>query len=100
MFRALLWLDVAWCAASLALPALPGWKMFASGAGPAFSVSDAAGRAVDVRAWLPRHAALQDLGAVVAVARWGCRRGLAEAPLVVELGGRRAVVEPGCRARW
>lgn len=100
LFRALLWLDLAWCAASLALPGLPGWKMFAGGASPAWSVTDAAGRAVALDAWLPRHATLQDARAVVDVARWGCSRGLAQAPLVVVFGERRVVVEPGCRPRW
>ncbi len=100
LFRALLWLDVAWCAASLALPGLPGWKMFADGAAPAYSVTDAHGAAVRLDTWLPRHARLGDVRAVADVARWGCARGLVAAPLVVVFGARRAVVEPGCRVRW
>ena len=100
LFRALLWLDLAWCAASLVLPGLPGWKMFSHGASPRFSVTDASGRAVDVGAWLPAHATLQDARAVVEVARFGCARRLAAAPLVVVFGARRVVVEEGCVARW
>lgn len=100
LFRALLVLDLAWCLASLMLPGLPGWKMFAGGAAPSFSVTDASGTKVDLRPFVPSHATLQDARTVVEVARFACRRDRLLAPATVVFGDRTVVISPGCSAAW
>lgn len=100
LFTALLVLDVAWCVASLMLPGLPGWKMFAGGASPPCAVVDAAGHAVELRTFLPSHATLQDARSAVEVARFACRRRQLDVPAVVTFGATRVAIDAGCSARW
>ena len=95
--RALLALDVAWCAAALALPELPGWKMFDAPQGERFTIADGEGRAIDAYAWVPRGVVGLDTTDATRIARWLCRERRAKPPLRIDGETTHRVIDgPEC----
>lgn len=80
--RALLVLDLGYCAAAFFVDALPGWKMFAHGAGPAaYQLEDARGERVRLDDFLPRHVYGLSSRDALEVARFACRTSTRAQPL-------------------
>jgi hypothetical protein len=81
--RALLVLNVLYCALAAAQDGLPGWHMFESVERLDYALRDRDGRAIDVREYLPRGAHLVDRRELRAVITWICEKEPARAPLVL-----------------
>jgi hypothetical protein len=85
--RALLVLDLGYCAAALFVDALPGWKMFARGGGqPDYQLEDARGKPVALDELLPRHAYGLTPRDALDVARFACRTSTRAQPLRFRAG--------------
>jgi hypothetical protein len=99
--RALLVLDILYCALAIAEPRLPGWHMFESVDRLDFVLRDRNGVAVDVRAYLPRDAYLVDKGELYAIVRFICEREHDRAPFVLvdNTSGTSLTTEANCRVR-
>jgi len=82
--RALLVLDLLYCALALSEDRLPAWRMFDDVDDVRHTLVDRDGAAVDIRAWLPRGANLVDRGELRRVVRFVCRRERARAPFVYD----------------
>jgi hypothetical protein len=82
--RALLALDVAYCAASLVVRDLPGWKMFDAPDRESFAITAGDGSAVDAYAWVPRGVPELDGHDALRIARWLCAEGRIPAPVRVD----------------
>ena len=85
--RALLVLNVLYCLLAAAQEGVPGWHMFESVEPLDHALTDNAGVAVDVRAFLPRGANLVDRGELRKVVAFACRQQPWRAPFTY--------VEPG-----
>jgi hypothetical protein len=95
--RALLVLDVAYCAAAVIVPGLPGWKMFESSERVAYTLRAGDGRAVDAYAWVPAAARDLDEADVIRVARWLCAEHRARPPLTFDGPREHRVIDaPDC----
>ncbi|MBX3193175.1 MAG: hypothetical protein KF819_39695 [Labilithrix sp.] len=95
--RALLVLDVLYCCLAAAQEGLPGWHMFESVEKIDHTLVDRDGRAVDVRAFLPRGANVVDRGELRRVVEHVCSKERARAPFTYEEPGVRVVLGPECR---
>lgn len=98
--RALLVLDVGYCALAVAEDRLPGWKMFEDVERLDATLRDRDGAVVDVRGYLPRHAWLVRYDELAEVVRFVCEKERARAPFTFEERGRgvRVVLGPeDCR---
>jgi hypothetical protein len=82
--RALLALNVLYCALALAQDGLPGWRMFEGVEDVRHVLRDKDGVTIDVRAWLPRGANLVDRSELRRVVRFVCERERARAPFTYE----------------
>lgn len=72
--RALLILNLAYCALALFTPQLPGWKMFEDvELVQGYWLADERGSALDVRDYLPLHAYLTDEVQLRRVVRFVCQ---------------------------
>ena len=97
--RALLFLDVAYCATALVVPGLPGWKMFESSEHARYSLRDANDRDVDAYAWVPRAARDLSEHDLERVAAWICKEHHAPAPLRLDTANAHVVfTAPDCQA--
>ena len=98
---AILVLDVAYAAASLFVPSMPGWKMFASTETSTLEVVDREGVRVDPRTYLPGDAENLDRATLLRVVTFACLRDPGRAPYVVRdratLGATRFSA-PSCEA--
>lgn len=83
--------QVAWTAAGLVFPALPGWRMFARVERVDADIVDATGTAVDLASFLPRDLYAPDAATARAVAAFVCRTRPERGPwtLVWRPSGRR-----------
>jgi hypothetical protein len=79
--RALLVLNLLYCAWALVEPRLPGWKMFDSAEPLAWRLVDRDGRELSVDAALPRGACILSYADLRGVVRWLCERERSRAPL-------------------
>ncbi len=95
--RALLVLDVGYCALAAVVPGLPGWKMFESSAHVTYSLKAGDGSDVDAYGWVPRAARDLDEPDVIAVARWLCRHHRVATPLTFDGPSVHRVIDaPDC----
>ncbi len=83
--------EVAWAAAGLAFPALPGWRMFARVERVDADLVDKTGAAFDAASFVPRDLYITDAATARAVAVFVCRTRPARGPwvLVWRADGRR-----------
>lgn len=88
-------LDVLYCVVALGDARLPGWKMFASVDRLDYELRDRDGRAVDVRAYLPRGAYVTDYDDLLRIARFVCEKERARAPFAFVERTREVRVELG-----
>jgi len=97
--RALLALNVLYCALAAVQEGLPGWHMFESVDRLDHRLVDRDGVAVDVRAYLPRDAWLVDRGELRSIVRFVCEKERGRAPFTYEDdAGTRATIGPDdCR---
>jgi hypothetical protein len=98
--RALLALNVLYCALAAAQEGLPGWHMFESVDRLEHELRDKDGARVDVRAYLPRGAWLTDRDELREIVRFVCEKERARAPFTFEdrARGTSAIVGPvDCR---
>ena len=65
--------QVAWAAAGLIIPSLPGWTMFAKAERASARLVDTTGEAVEIYDLLPRDVYLIDRAGTRAIAAWQCR---------------------------
>lgn len=95
--RALLALDIAYCAAALVVPGLPGWKMFESVEHATYTLRAADGRDVDAYAWVPRSARDLEEADLLRVARWLCAEHREPTPLRLDTERlHRTIDDPDC----
>jgi len=95
--RALLILDVGYCAVALVAPRLPGWKMFESAEHVQYTLRAGDGQSVDAYAWVPAAARDLDEMDVVGVARWLCAEHRLPMPLTFDGPHLHRVIEaPDC----
>jgi len=97
MFRAILVLDVLYCALAAAQEGLPGWHMFESVEDLDHELRDRDGVRVDVRAWLPCSANLVDRGELRNVVSFVCTKERSRAPFTYRERGKDLVVGEDCR---
>ncbi len=97
--RALLVLNVAYCALAVAEDRLPGWKMFEDVERFDVAMRDRDGIEVDLRDHLPKNAWLVRWDEVREVAAWVCRKKAARAPFSFEerVRGVRVTLGPDCQ---
>jgi hypothetical protein len=81
--RALLVLNILYCAAALVEDRMPAWKMFESGERLEWSLTDRDGRAVAVEEVLPDGAYVLSYAELERVARFACAREPMRAPLTL-----------------
>jgi hypothetical protein len=94
--RALLVLNVLYCALAVAQDGLPGWHMFESVESLEHEFRDGAGERVDVRAWLPRGANLVSRSELHAIVAFICEKEAARGPFVyVEPPATGLRLDPG-----
>ncbi len=91
--RALLVLNVGWCALAVSEDRLPGWHMFEDVERFDVALRDREGAALDVRAYLPRHAWLVRYDELTEVVRFVCEKERARAPFTFEERVRGVRVE-------
>lgn len=95
--RALLVLDLAYCAAALFVPDLPGWKMYQSAEGTVASLQAANGDPIDLARYLPKSARDLDEAESLRVARWICAHHRELTPLRFDSPHRHRTIEsPSC----
>lgn len=94
--RALLVLNVAYCALAVAQEGLPGWHMFEDVERFDVDLRDRDGVPLDVRAWLPKNAWLVRYDELREVVRFVCEKERARAPFTFEerVRGVRATLGP------
>jgi hypothetical protein len=80
--RALLALNVLYCALAAAQEGLPGWHMFESVEPIDYTLVDRSGVAVDVRTYLPKDAWLVDRSELHAIVRFVCEKHPERAPFM------------------
>jgi hypothetical protein len=97
--RALLVLDIAYCALAAAQEGLPGWHMFEDVERFDVDLRDRDGVALDLRAYLPRAAWLVRYDEVRDVVHFVCAKERARAPLTFEERSRavKVTLGPDCR---
>jgi hypothetical protein len=78
--RALLLLNVLYCALAVVQEGLPGWHMFESVESIDHQLADRDGRPVDIRAWLPKGANVVDRAELRRIVGFVCERERARAP--------------------
>jgi hypothetical protein len=84
--RALLVLNVLYCLLAAAQEGLPGWHMFESVEAIDHELTDRNGRALDVRAWLPRGANVVDRAELHRIVMFVCKKEPDRAPFVYAEG--------------
>jgi hypothetical protein len=100
--QALLVLNLAYCVAALFVPGLPGWKMFTGVAPTLWTLVNAEGQPVDVRAYLPRFAYGLEADQALRVARFVCSSHTQPTPLRFfsnTAAGWVRLSPPDCRPR-
>jgi hypothetical protein len=95
--RALLALNVLYCALAAAQDGLPGWHMFESVDSLDHELRDRDGAPVDIRAWLPRGANLVDRSELRQIVRFVCARERARAPFTYRERGAPRPLGEDCR---
>ncbi len=85
--RALLILNVLYCALAAVQDGLPGWHMFESVERLDYELRDREGTRIDVRDWLPRGANLVDRDELRRVVRFVCEKERARAPFTYQEPG-------------
>lgn len=97
--RALLVLDIAYCALAAAQEGLPGWHMFEDVERFDVALRDRDGAPIDVRAYLPRGAWLVRYDELREVVHFVCEKERARAPLTFEerVRGVKVTLGSDCR---
>lgn len=83
--RALLILNVAYCALAAAQEGLPGWHMFESVERVEWSLRASNGETVDIHRWLPKNARLVESTELREVVRFVCEKERARAPFTFDV---------------
>jgi hypothetical protein len=96
--RALLALNLLYCALAAAQEGLPGWHMFESVDAVDTRLRDRSGATLDVRTYLPKDAFLTSRSELHEIIRFACERERSRAPFTFEDHGRHVTVGPeDCR---